>query len=316
MQSAARRAFTALSLAAIFCTLLGVLAAPASAWTDSENRISYTAPVNGIGQVFTMRPDGSDPRQITHDGVKKCDPAFSPDGSEIAYSSSNGHYYVVPAAGGTPVDIFPEGVDAEGTRRPTWSPDGNTIVFHVTKGYQGGAAPAESVIVDLYMVRRAAKGEPWSAAEPVTSLPKGKALHPRFSPDGKSLLYSFSPTGLGSDYDLWIMPAPVADAAPATRAPGVQITTNTGGLMSSWAPSGRQVAFVSCGTLYTLPVTVTSTGATAGTPKRVANAGCAATWSSRSETQIAYEYGGKIYRLDLAAKGKATALRAGSQPGW
>ena len=302
---------------AVFATLL--LAAPASAWTDAENRISYVSTVNGVGQVFTMRPDGRDPRQITTGGpTKKCDPAFSPDGSEIAFAGNDGHFYVVPATGGTAVDIYPEGVDAEGGRRPTWSADGNTIVFHVTRGWENGTATS-GVAVNLFMVQRASKGEPWGPATPITNFTSGKAMHARYSPDGASLVYSYSATGVTSDNDLWVMPAPVPGAPPAETPPGVQVTRGAGAQYASWSPSGTQLTYVaSCsGGLFTLPLAVKDGVVSGGTAKKVVATGvCGATWSTRSETQIAYESGGRVYRLDLASRSKSTLLRVGNQPGW
>ena len=302
---------------ALFATLL--LAGPASAWTDAENRISYVNTVNGVSQVFTMRPDGRDPRQVTTGGPsKKCDPAFSPDGSEIAFAANDGHVYVVAATGGAAVDIYAEGVDAEGVRRPTWSPDGNTIVFHVTRGWQNGTATS-GVTANLFLVQRTSKGAAWGPATPITDFAAGEALHARYSPDGASLVYSFSPTGVAADYDLWVMPAPVPGAAPAQSPPGSQVTHGARALYASWSPSGTQLSYVtSCsGGLFTMPVAVKDGAAVGGTSKKVIASGvCSATWATRSETQIAYESGGRLYKLDLGTRSKSTVLRAGQQPGW
>jgi eukaryotic-like serine/threonine-protein kinase len=58
----------------------------------------------GEGQVYVeLLPDG-EPVQLTHDGVEKMSPEFSPDGSRIAYTTVPGFWdtWVVPVLGGEP----------------------------------------------------------------------------------------------------------------------------------------------------------------------------------------------------------------------
>ena len=60
----------------------------------------------GGGQVYVKAlPDG-EPVQLTHDGVDKMSPAFSPDGAHIAYTTVDAQFswdtWVVPVGGGEP----------------------------------------------------------------------------------------------------------------------------------------------------------------------------------------------------------------------
>jgi eukaryotic-like serine/threonine-protein kinase len=60
----------------------------------------------GGGQVYVKAlPDG-EPVQLTHDGVDKMSPAFSPDGAHIAYTTVDAQFswdtWVVPVGGGKP----------------------------------------------------------------------------------------------------------------------------------------------------------------------------------------------------------------------
>ncbi|MDX6307678.1 MAG: TolB protein [Nocardioidaceae bacterium] len=79
-------------------------------------------------QIYTVNPDGSDQRQLTHasNGVQVDAPDWSPDGSQIAYSSDAsgfGDVWVMNANGSNQRAIaHTEGWDYY---QPRWSPDGS-----------------------------------------------------------------------------------------------------------------------------------------------------------------------------------------------
>jgi len=59
-----------------------------------------------VGEIYIKKlPDG-EPVQLTHDSIKKMSPAFSPDGTRIAYTTmepqSGWHTWIVPTGGGDP----------------------------------------------------------------------------------------------------------------------------------------------------------------------------------------------------------------------
>lgn len=64
-------------------------------WTTDGSRIVFASSAASDGstvptQVWTMAPDGSDRRQITHDAFYNTDPVFSPDGTQLAVASYRG----------------------------------------------------------------------------------------------------------------------------------------------------------------------------------------------------------------------------------
>jgi hypothetical protein len=81
--------------------------------------------------LWVLDPDWSDPERLTEEGALDDEPHWSPDGSTIAYAtaSSSGmrRIMVVPAAGGRPRPLLPDGPGDD--HAPAWSPDGERIAW-------------------------------------------------------------------------------------------------------------------------------------------------------------------------------------------
>lgn len=87
-------------------------------------RIAFTA----LDRIYVADLAGGTPRRLTTDNVGEYFPAWSPDGSQVAYvtwTDAGGYLMKVSAAGGTPVRLAEEKAYWQAT---AWSPDGGRIV--------------------------------------------------------------------------------------------------------------------------------------------------------------------------------------------
>jgi Tol biopolymer transport system component len=126
------------------------------------------------GDVYTMNPDSSDIQQLTTHPEADFDPAWSPDGTQIAFRShrdGNEEVYVMNADGSNQTNISNA---PGGDYSPAWSPDGNWIAFMSDRN---GGNPNVWVM------------EPdGSNARQVTAIP-GISEYPTWSPDSNQIAF-------------------------------------------------------------------------------------------------------------------------------
>lgn len=135
------------------------------AWSR-RNRIAFVSPTPTGEDVFTVSARGGTPRRLTARPGNDADPAFSPDGSQIAYVRGAGGIWVMSAygRGKRRVVHVPGGVE----QGVAWSPDGRRLVF-------GGGPPGARRI---YSVRLDGRG-----LTPL-SLPRSDGSDPDWQPTG------------------------------------------------------------------------------------------------------------------------------------
>ena len=175
----------------------------------------------GPGQVYVkLLPDG-EPAQLTHDAMLKMSPAFSPDGSQIAYGtvqSSGWDTWQVPVLGGEPHPMLPNSSSL------TWTEGGKKLLFSESDTANG--LHMSIVSTD------AARGQRKEIYSPAGE--RSMAHHSYLSPDGQNVLI-VEMNNSGVLVSCRVVSAAKNDKQRLMGPPGGSCT---GG---AWSPDGRYV---------------------------------------------------------------------------
>jgi Tol biopolymer transport system component len=164
--------------------------------------------------------------QLTEKQGNNFDPAWSPDGTRIAFISDRGQrppygtLWLMDADGSNQHPLLDTGDQIE--LGPTWSPDGTRIAFQSNRG---GKDNPDIFILDI------ASGE----LKNLTNSPNLDA-NPAWSPDGKQIAFVSDRSG---NPEIWII-----DIESMSL---LQITARTmlGDWRPSWSPDGQSLIFES-----------------------------------------------------------------------
>ena len=123
----------ALGLAAV-AWLLGLLLAGCGGGGGSAphlvSQIAFESWRDGVPAIYVMDADGSNQTRLTDDTAFDIFPAWSPDGSQIAFATirydDNFEICVMDADGSNPINLTN---NPAGDWTASWSPDGDKIAF-------------------------------------------------------------------------------------------------------------------------------------------------------------------------------------------
>lgn len=180
------------------------------------------------GDIWVMNADGSQRTQLTDDPAEDFDPAWSPDGTQIAFRSQRDgdeEVYLMAADGSRQRNLTQSPTS---DYSPAWSPDGSQIAFATNRDPDSGGNDIYVISVETGQMRRLTVGG-------------GIDEYPTWSPDGDRIAYACSrgrlPEGV-ADFDVCAMNSDGTESRRLTDAPGVSD-------YPAWSPDGAYIAFMS-----------------------------------------------------------------------
>lgn len=201
----------------------------------SSGHIAFISDRGGQVDLWVMNADGSGVRRLTNTPAREMSPAWSPDGSKVAYASANGDVadiWIVEVATGKTATV----VKGVGLRPPQlgWSADGKSIYCSVPAGPAGSSSqallaagsgvPAKTLVSNGGKTLRAWSTAPGKVAAEFSNGPAGgisvyslaaqtgsagqllkeiDGSGPTLSPDGRLIAYKAPPGD--DDPVLWVM---------------------------------------------------------------------------------------------------------------
>ena len=194
-------------------------------WSPDGSQIAFASSRDGLGGIWLMDADGSNPRKLLPAGYGDASPTWSPDGRRIAFMRLVG-----PEPFGYQICIVNS--DGRGAQclevsgwEPAWSPRGDKIAFISSR--------KTGLPQDIYLM-----SPDGSAQKNLTNRPANAPANDQFyrlawSPDGSKIaMQRFT-----DSWDLYVM------NADGTGVAALANSDSTDEMWPTWSPDGSRIAF-------------------------------------------------------------------------
>jgi len=255
---------------------------------SSNGKIAFSAgaapPGGGVitSQIYVVNADGSGRVKLTSGSTNQY-PVFSPDGSQIAFTSDRAGDFDLYVMGVDGSSLTAVATALHGVAGPAWSPDGSTIAFTVAKGDTH----------DIWVV---------PAAGGAARLAQRNAIGPAWSPDGKKLAFS------GDTNNLLYTSSGAAGARHRVIAHSGLAYEQA----PSWSPDGKKLVFTG-DTADKPQVWVVGVDGTGQTRLTTSARNASYPRFSPDGTRILYGDGGKLISMSTSGTGAKVLTTVGSE---
>jgi Tol biopolymer transport system component len=241
------------------------------AWSPDGNKIAFVSSraldgsdavnTNFTDNIWIMNADGSGVAPLTRLTAVVKDffplPAWSPDGSKIAFSShravdgsdaantnSTANIWVMNADGSNLTAVTKLTAHLADNSLPNWAPDSGKIAFQSTRALDGTDASNGGFPSNVWVINSNGTG-----ATPVTRMTDifAPSMFPVWSPDGSKIAFASRRALDGRDFDntainIWSVNADGSGALPLTDLTVGTADSGTFGPVS-WSPNGNKLFF-------------------------------------------------------------------------
>jgi Tol biopolymer transport system component len=249
-------------------------------------RIAFAA----LGDIYVM-PVGGKPENITRDRYVDTDPAWSPDGNELVYSSDKGRdhlqLWIRDLRTGRDRELTHLGTQPQGA---SWSPDGRRIAFFDVNGIWRAA---QMSVVDVATGKVTKLHDTLNAPGMPTWSPDGTRLafaniapYSKTVREGTNQVFTISAVnGAANPEDIWYLPIP-------------NLSIDSRGYCGPvWSPDGRKMAAIYEGVLAVW--LVSPKGEPLGPPRKMTTEiAYAPSWAGDSR-HILYQSLDKLKEIDI-----------------